>query len=89
MQNGFVESFNGRLHDKCLNEHLFSNLCHARDLIEEWRLGYNHERPHTSLDRMTPVEYALWSVVTAFDRAASSLAPLWAGSCSCNACTET
>ena len=62
MQNGFVESFNGRLRDEYLNKHLFSNLRHARDLIENWRLDYNHERPHTSLDDMTPIEYATRSI---------------------------
>jgi putative transposase len=59
MQNGFVESFNGRLRDECLNENLVSNLRHVHDLIEEWCLDYNQpKRSHTSLDRMTPVEYA-------------------------------
>jgi Integrase core domain len=44
MQNGFVESFNGRLRDECLNEHLFSNLNEARQIIEEWRIDYNTSR---------------------------------------------
>ncbi|SFU17810.1 putative transposase [Pseudovibrio denitrificans] len=57
MQNGFVESFNGRLRDECLNEHLFENLSHARSLIEQWRNDYNHQRPHTSLNGLTPWEY--------------------------------
>jgi len=57
MQNGFVESFNGRLRDECLNEHLFLTLRHARHLIAAWRDDYNHRRPHTSLDRLTPREY--------------------------------
>jgi transposase InsO family protein len=48
MQNGFVESFNGRLRDECLNEHMFSSLSQARQLIEAWRDDYNHKRPHTS-----------------------------------------
>ena len=52
MRNGFVESFNGRLRDECFNEHLFTNLRHARGLIEAWRDDYN--RPHTSLDGLTP-----------------------------------
>ena len=62
MQNGFVESFNGRLRDECLNEHLFANLRHARDLIATWRNDYNHHRPHTSLDGLTPWEYHQRSV---------------------------
>jgi putative transposase len=58
MQNGFVESFNGRLRDECLNEHLFTSYRHARDIIEEWRSDYNLNRPHTSLDGITPNEFA-------------------------------
>uniref|UniRef100_UPI0024A77365 integrase core domain-containing protein n=1 Tax=Paracoccus sp. PARArs4 TaxID=2853442 RepID=UPI0024A77365 len=61
MQNGSVESFNGRLRDECLNEYLFANLRHAHDLIEAWRDDYNH-RPHTSLDGLTPWEYHQRSV---------------------------
>jgi putative transposase len=57
MQNGFVECFNGRLRDECLNEHLFTSLRHARQLIAEWRDDYNHHRPHSSLDGLTPWEY--------------------------------
>jgi putative transposase len=51
------ESFNGRLRDECLNEHLFPNLRHARHLIAAWRDDYNHHRPHSSLDGLTPREY--------------------------------
>ena len=58
MQNGFVESFNGRLRDECLNEHLFANLKEARQIIEEWRIDYNTNRPHTSLNGLTPTEFA-------------------------------
>ena len=58
MQNGFVESFNGRLRDECLNEHLFDNLTHARRIIAAWKADYNHERPHSSLGGLTPAEYA-------------------------------
>ena len=58
MQNGFVESFNGRLRDECLNEHLFDGLADARRIIAAWRADYNEERPHTSLDGLTPSEFA-------------------------------
>lgn len=58
MQNGFVESFNGRLRDECLNEHLFTNLNEARRIIEEWRTDYNTNRPHSSLNGLTPTEFA-------------------------------
>ena len=58
MQNGLVESFNGRLRDECLNEHLFRSFRHAGEIIEEWRIDYNLHRPHTSLDGLTPNEFA-------------------------------
>lgn len=58
MQNGLVESFIGRLRDECLNERLFTRYRHARDSIEEWRIDYNLKRPHTSLDGLTPNEFA-------------------------------
>jgi putative transposase len=57
-QNAFVESFNGRLRDECLNENVFANLMEARQLIETWRLDYNTQRPHSSLGGLTPIEYA-------------------------------
>ena len=58
MQNGFVESFNGRMRDECLNEHLFDSLRHARNLVAAWRIDFNHNRPHSSLAGLTPHEYA-------------------------------
>ena len=58
MQNGFVESLNGRFRDECLNEHLFRGLPAARRLIEEWRIDDNTRRPHTSLGGLTPNEFA-------------------------------
>ncbi len=48
MQNGFVESFNGRLRDECLNEHLFSNLNEARQIIEEWKIDYTTDHTRAS-----------------------------------------
>jgi len=58
MQIGFVESFNGRMRDECLNEHLFDNLRQARNLIASWRNDFNNHRLQTRLVRRTPVEYA-------------------------------
>lgn len=58
MQNGFVESFNGRLRDECLNEHLFSSYNHARTIINAWRIDYNNQRPHSSLNGLTPTQFA-------------------------------
>jgi len=57
-QNAFVESFNGRFRDECLNEHEFASLAHARSIIESWRLDYNANRPHKSLGNQTPEEFA-------------------------------
>ena len=59
-QNGFIESFNGKLRDECLNEHWFLNLPHARGIVEEWRLDYNLNRPHSSLGNLTPEEFRLY-----------------------------
>jgi putative transposase len=56
--NAFVESFNGRLRDECLNAHWFLSLADARTKIEAWRRDYNESRPHTSLGWLTPAEYA-------------------------------
>jgi putative transposase len=58
MQNGYIESFNGRLRDECLNANWFLNLGDARRKIERWRKEYNAERPHSSLGYRTPEEYA-------------------------------
>ena len=57
-QNGFIESFNGRFRDECLNEHWFSDILHARKTINDWRQDYNECRPHSSLDYQTPAEFA-------------------------------
>ena len=56
-QNGFIESFNGRLRDELLNETLFHSLPHARAVLEAWRRDYNEERPHSRLGWMTPQAY--------------------------------
>jgi putative transposase len=58
IENAYAESFIGRLRDECLNENWFMNLKHARDIIEDWRKDYNEVRPHSSLQGITPKEYA-------------------------------
>lgn len=57
-QNAFIESFNGRFRDECLNEHVFLTLAEARRTIEAWRDDYNACRPHKSIGHLTPNEFA-------------------------------
>ena len=57
-QNGYIESFNGKLRDECLNENIFVNLQEAKKLVETWREEYNERRPHSSLNGKTPNEVA-------------------------------
>ena len=58
VENAYVESFNGKLRNECLNENWFLDLHDARRIIEAWRVDYNEVRPHSSPDGMTPKEYA-------------------------------
>jgi putative transposase len=58
IDNAFIESFNGRLREECLNAHWFLSLDDARDKIEGWRRFYNESRPHTALGDRTPHEFA-------------------------------
>ena len=57
-ENAYIESFNGKFRDECLNEHWFITMAQARRIIEAWRIEYNTERPHSSLGNLTPEEYA-------------------------------
>jgi putative transposase len=57
VQNAFVESFNSRLRDECLNEHWFLSLADARHLVETWRIDYNQTRPHSSLGNISPEQF--------------------------------
>ena len=56
-QNGFIESFNARLRDECLNREQLFTLTEARVVIEDWRWKYNHIRPHGSLGYISPIEF--------------------------------
>lgn len=58
MQNGFVESFNGRMRDELLNETMFRDMAHARSTIRAWAADYNEERPHSALGYQTPKAFA-------------------------------
>jgi putative transposase len=57
VENAFIESFNGRLRDECLNVHQFASLAEAQAIIEAWRMDYNDHRPHSSLGHLTPNEF--------------------------------
>ena len=57
MDNGFIESFNGKLRDECLNMHWFESLSEAKRIIEGWRFEYNEMRPHSSLGNRAPAVY--------------------------------
>ena len=57
-QNAYIESFNGKFRDECLNQNWFLSLNDARRIIEEWRVDYNTARPHSSLGYQTPIEFA-------------------------------
>lgn len=57
-ENAFIESFNGRLREECLNDNQFLTLVEAQTIIEAWRKDYNDERPHSSLAGLTPSEFA-------------------------------
>jgi putative transposase len=61
-ENAFIESFNGRFRDECLNENWFRNMEQARNIIEEWRQEYNTERPHSSLGNLSPSEFVMQQV---------------------------
>jgi len=64
IQNAFIESFNGRLRDECLNEHDFSTLADVRQILDSWRDRYNTKRPHKALDWRTPEEFARSLAIT-------------------------
>ena len=64
-ENGYCESFNGKLRDECLNEEVFYNRRYAQVAVEKWRQAYNTERPHSSLGYRTPAEVARDGVVVA------------------------
>uniref|UniRef100_UPI00061B4DC6 integrase core domain-containing protein n=1 Tax=Mycobacterium sp. UM_Kg1 TaxID=1545691 RepID=UPI00061B4DC6 len=58
-QNAWIESFNGRLRDELLNSWRFDSLQEARVIIEDWRIDYNANRPHSAPRGLSPAEFAL------------------------------
>ncbi|QDJ35624.1 hypothetical protein CBR67_02590 [Bordetella hinzii] len=59
VENAYIESFSGKFRDECLNEHWFLSLSQAKSLIEDWRVEYNTERPHSAPGYLTPEQFAL------------------------------
>uniref|UniRef100_UPI00242FE269 integrase core domain-containing protein n=1 Tax=Pandoraea pnomenusa TaxID=93220 RepID=UPI00242FE269 len=64
-QNAYIESFNGKFRDECLNEHWFTTLAQARVVIAAWRQDYNEARPHSALNYQSPAEFAAKQRATA------------------------
>jgi putative transposase len=58
VENGFIESFNGKLRDECLNSEVFFSIADAREKLERWRHDYNHLRPHSSRANRPPAVFA-------------------------------
>ena len=77
VENAFIESFNGRLRDECLNVYSFESIAHAQAVINAWRDDYNHHRPHGALGHLTPSEYAEQRQKPTSEAAALQLAPVW------------
>ena len=73
VQNAFIESFNGRFRDECLNQHWFASLAQARRIVEAWRVDYNRARPHSALGYRTPEEFAQRAADTAHEPAGLKL----------------
>lgn len=67
-ENAYIESFNGKFRDECLNEHWFITMVQARRAIGAWRIEYNTERPHSSLGDLTPEEFARATLKTDAER---------------------
>lgn len=76
MENAFIESFNGRLRDECLNVYAFASIAHAQAVIDAWRDDYNHRRPHGALGHLTPSEYATQRQKPVSEVAALQLVPV-------------
>jgi putative transposase len=75
-QNGYIESFNGKFRDECLNEHWFETLPQARVVIQAWVQDYNEVRPHSSIGRMPPRCFARLHRQQAADEGSTSTAAL-------------
>jgi len=73
IENAFIESFNGRLRDECLNGHIFASTIEAQRVLEAWRQDYNHVRPHSALNDRTPAEMGTLGVDSRVPRESTAL----------------
>ena len=64
VQNAFIESFNGKFRDECLNQHWFLTLQKSQLVIEAWRREYNEERTHSAIGNLTPMEFIITTIIT-------------------------
>src|SRR5712692_9389135 len=71
VENSYIESFNGRLRDECLNVEVFFTLADVRDKLERWRQDYNQQRPHSALADRTPQEFARAAMQLSFGLSAA------------------
>jgi putative transposase len=91
IQNAHIESFNARLREECLNEHVFASLDDARIKIEKWRIEYNRERPYSSLGNLTPEEFAAQAAdpgSSAFARTARPVKDSWPPRCTARTASD-
>jgi len=75
-ENSYIESFNGKFRDECLNRELFTSVLEAQIIVEEWRQEYNQVRPHSSLGYMTAVEFSQCSMALVEKPAEFELFPM-------------
>jgi putative transposase len=71
VQNGYIESFNGRLREECMSANWFSSLTHAQDVLDQWVRDYNEVRPHSALANLAPLQYVARLVGTTVSKLVS------------------
>ena len=79
VENGYIESFNGRLRDECLNVQVFFALADVREKLEQWRQDYNRVRPHSSLNDHAPYDFAVQWIASSTAAARTAGPPLASG----------
>jgi hypothetical protein len=72
-EQAYIESFHDKLRDECLNREMFPSLAEARIILEQWRIEYNHQRPHSALGYLTPDKFSAQQTPTGCDRSGARL----------------